>query len=140
MTRKGQISVTGTQWDESGEAQTTRITAAAEYHAGGEGFYILYEEANDGEGTIKNLIKFKNSTLELTKKGAVSTRMILAPGQEHRTLYNTLFGSLQLDIHTDTVESVLSEQELQISAAYSLCWQNNILCRNNILIKMQFEG
>ncbi len=120
MTRKGQISVTGTQWDEAGGEQTTRTTATAEFHTGSGSSYILYEESTDDREIIKTMIKLKGSTLELTKKGAVNARMVFEPGKEHMTLYATPFGSLPLGILTDTVESAISEDGLQISAAYSL--------------------
>ena len=166
MTRKGQLTVIGTQWDEAGEEQTTRTTAAAEYHTGSGSSYILYEESSaDGEGITKNMIKLKGSTLELTKKGAVNARMVFEPGQEFMTLYSTPFGSLPFGILTDTVDSVLSEKEVRISAAYSLTCkspacqsqvsqdlppqtlatqdpppQSNVISRCKITIKMLLEG
>lgn len=161
MTRKGQLTVIGSQRDESGEEQTTRITAAAEYYTGNGSFYILYEESTaDGGEITKNMIKLKGSTLELTKKGAVNTRMIFEPEQEHMTLYSTPFGSLPLGICTDTVESDLSEKEFEIRAVYSLtdpglsnqnpgsqgpalqgnpALQGSIISRCRILIKMLFR-
>lgn len=155
MTRKGQLTVIGTQWDEAGEEQMTQTTAAAEYYTGSGSFYILYEEiAAEGEGITKNMIKLKGRTLELTKRGAVNARMVFEPGQEHMTLYSTPFGSLPLGIYTDTVESVLSEKAIRICAAYSLTCQgltsqgliphdpppkNSIISRCKIFIKMLFQ-
>lgn len=160
MTRKGQLTVAGTQQDESGGEQTT-LTAAAEYYTRNGSFYILYEEsAADGGEITKNMIKLKGSTLELTKRGAVNARMIFEPGQEHVTLYSTPFGTLPLGICTDTVESVLSEKEIEIRAAYSLtnselsnqnpcsqgpasqgspASQGGIISRCTIFIKMLFQ-
>ena len=150
MTRKGLLTVIGTQWDEAGEEQTTQATAAAEYHTGNGSFYILYEEsAVEGEGITKNMVKLKGSTLELTKKGAVNTRMIFEPGQEHTALYSTPFGTLPFGILTDTVDSVLSEKGIRICAAYSLTCQgptcqgpvpqDSVISRCKILIKMEFQ-
>lgn len=155
MTRKGQLTVIGTQQDDSGGDQTTQ-TAAAEYYTGNGSLYILYEEsAGEGEGITKNMIKLKGRTMELTKKGAVNTHMVFEPGQEHTTLYSTPFGSLPLGIRTETVESVLSEKELRIRAVYSLTCQDqtvpgltrqapvsqsSIIARCEILIKMLLQG
>lgn len=145
MTRKGQLTVIGTQWDEAGGEQTTRTTAAAEYYTKSGSSYLLYEEIPaEGEGITKNMIKLKDGTLELTKKGAVNTRMVFGPGQEHMTLYSTPFGSLPLGILTDTVESVLSEKGIRICAAYSLTCQDpasqsSIISRCKIFIKMVFQ-
>ncbi len=136
MTQKGQLTVIGTQWDDSGEEQTTQTAAAAEYHAGSGSLYIFYKEAADNEEIIQNMVKLKGSTLELTKRGAVNARMVFEPGQEHMTLYSTPFGSLPLGILTDTVESVLSERELQIRVSYSLTSQGSTISRCKIFIKI----
>lgn len=151
MTRKGQLTVVGTQWDEADEEQRTQTTSAAEYYTGNGSLYLLYEEiSGDGGGITKNMIKLKGSTLELTKRGAVNARMVFEPGQECMALYSTPFGSLPLGIVTDTVESVLSEKELRICAAYSLTCQEpscqnqtsqrSIISHCKIFIHMLFQG
>lgn len=110
MTRKGRLTVTGTQWDESGGEQTEQTVSAAEFHAENGTIYILYEEDTaDGGEITRNMIKLKGGTLELTKKGTVGTRMVFEPGREHMTLYSTPFGSFPLGVLTDTVESVLTD-------------------------------
>lgn len=141
MTRKGQLTIVGTQLDGSGEEQTARIAAAADYHTADGSIYILYEEDTaEGEGTTRNMIKLKGGALELTKKGAVSARMVFEPGQEHMTLYSTPFGALPLGICTDTVESALSEEEFRICASYSLTSQGCPISHCRILIKFLFQG
>lgn len=140
MTRKGRLTVIGTQRDESGEEQTSQ-TAAAEYHTGNGCIYIFYEEAAaDGGEITKNIIKLKGGILELTKKGAVNARMVFEPGKEHMTLYSTPFGALPMGVLTDTVENALSEEEIRISAVYSLTSQGSPISGCKILIKMQFTG
>lgn len=155
MTRKGQLTVTGTQWDESGGEQTAQTVSAAEFHAENGTIYILYEEDADGGGITKNMIKLKDGALELTKRGAVSTRMVFEPGREHMTLYSTPFGSLPLGVLTDTVESVLSDQagnvltdsaenflsaeNFRICASYSLTCQGSPISRCKINIKILFQ-
>ena len=150
MTRKGQLTVIGTQWDETGEEQRTQTTASAEYYTANGSLYLLYEEisAEDKEIT-KNMIKLKGSMLELTKRGAVNARMVFEPKQEYMTLYSTPFGSLPLGILTDTLESVLSEKEILISATYSLTCQDlsgqdptsqrNVISHCKIFIQMVFQ-
>lgn len=140
MTRKGQLTVTGSQQDESGQELTTVTTASAEYYARDGVHYILYEETSeDTEGITKNYIKLKDGLLELTRKGAVSARMIFQPGQEHATLYSTSYGTLPLGILTDTVESVFQEDMIQICAAYTLTSQGTPVSKSKINIKIVFK-
>lgn len=140
MTRKGKIIVTGSQQDESGEHLSTVVTAQAEYYTRDKAHYILYDEIlKNTDDVVKNYIKLKGSLLELTRKGAVNTRMVFQPGQEHMTLYSTPYGTLPLGILTETLESDFQEDMLQIHASYTLTSQGMSLSRNKIHIKMAFQ-
>ncbi len=136
---KGQLTVIGTQRDESGEELTTQTTAAAEYFIKNDSHYILYEEhLDDAPEATKNIIKLKNNILELTKKGAANVHMVFEPGREHTTLYSTPFGTLPLGIRTDTVAGALAEDGLKILAEYSLTSQGVCVSRCKISIKILF--
>lgn len=141
MTRRGKITVTGSQQGEAGEELTTVVTAQAEYYTRDSTHYILYDEVlKDTDGVVKNYIKFKGGLLELTRKGAVSTRMVFQPGQEYMTLYSTPCGALPLGVLTETLESDVQENMLQIRAGYTLTSQGIPLSKNKIHIKMVFQN
>lgn len=140
MTRRGKITVTGSQRDEADGELTTVVTAQAEYYTRDRAHYILYDEIlKDTDSVVKNCIKLKDGLLELTRKGAISTRMVFQPGQEHMTLYSTPCGALPLGILTETLESDFRENMLQIRAAYTLTSQGMSLSKNKIHIKMIFQ-
>lgn len=141
MNRKGQLTIIGIQRDEDDAENRIESAVPAEYGFRSGSHYILYEESSDSPGeTTQNIIKLKDSTLELTRKGAVSARMIFEPGREHTMLYATAFGSLPLGIATDTLKSAFSEEDFQIRAEYSLTSQGRSVSRCSIFIKFKFQA
>ena len=137
MKKKVWLTLTGRQWDETGQENVTKLSAEAEYYERNGSRYILYEENEADTGSTQNIIKLKDGLLELTKKGSVSTRMIFEEGQEHVTDYNTPFGTLQLDIITSGLCSKQSEDCLEIHIDYDLTDRGHILSHCNISIKIQ---
>ena len=138
MTRKGQLTVTGTQRDEAGEESSTCVSAEAEYYIRDGSHYILYAE-DSPEGTVKSLIKLRDGILELTRKGAVGARMVFEPGREYITLYSTPYGSIPLGILTDTLESDFQENMLRLRADYTLTSEGMPVSKCKLLIKMLFN-
>lgn len=121
MNKKIQLTLTGRQRDMSGEETVTETVVPAEYFQKGNSHYILYEENMEGTSAVtKNTVKLKGSVLELTRRGVVNTRMILEPGRIHRMDYATLYGDLQFNIDTSSLETHFGENLLEIRTEYTL--------------------
>lgn len=80
--------------------------------------YIAYDDSPDGEAIVKTLVKFSESYLEITRKGAYNARLIFEEGKEHLSDYNTPFGTFK--ILTDTRKLSIKKQDnlIEISALY----------------------
>lgn len=137
MENQVQLTVTGHQKDEFGAETVTATKAVAEYYERNGTTYIFYEEIPEGTGAvIKNTIKFKNNVLELTKKGALNTRMVFDTENDFRVDYQTPFGCLQMDIHTVLVACTFREGLPQITAEYTLTSEENLLSRSIVTISL----
>lgn len=137
MGNQVQLTVTGRQKDEFGTESVTETKAVAEYYKKNGTTYIFYEEVPEGSNSIiKNTIKFKNNVLELTKKGALNTRMVFDAENDFRMDYQTPFGCLQMDIHTESVNCTLRDGLPQITATYTLTTEENLLSRSNVSINL----
>lgn len=118
------IEIIGVQRDDAGEINSSETIAYGEYYFRNGSHYILYEETDGDSGkTVKNSLKFKEGILELTRKGALQSRMTFETDKRHAADYATPFGMLQME--TDTSRILLSEEEehLRIKAEYDL-WAN----------------
>lgn len=136
MDRNVTLTLTGCQQDPDDGETVTKLSAAAECFERNGALYILYEESTEDGGTVKSRIKLKNLLLEVTRKGAMNTCMIFEAGKEHMTEYATPFGNLQMGIRTHSVKTDQSDNELTITADYSLTTGGAEISRCKISIKI----
>lgn len=116
-----QLTLTGRQRTAEGEENVTETSLQAEYYEREDGFYLLYQEPMDERGSVaRSCIRLKGSVLELTKKGAVRTRMVFEAGREHLTEYVTPYGCLQMGIRTEKLECLQRDGKTQLRMEYSL--------------------
>ena len=64
-------------------------------------FYVLYEEISEDEpDPIKVTLKFDGSSMELTKRGLLNSRMIFKENESFKSDYVTPFGTFTLGTFT----------------------------------------
>ena len=102
--------------------------------------FISYEEVSEDGETIKNLLKFDSSFLEITKKGALTSVMHFEQGKEYITDYNTPFGMLTVRTYTKQFLYTEDKKEIQILAKYDMEINNshNEKCDVKIRIMLQY--
>lgn len=124
MKNKVQLTLTGRQRAEDGEEAVTETCHTAEYYERNGSIYILYEEIpEDMDTAIQNCIKLKGSVLEITKKGAVNTRMVFEEGREYLTDYKTPYGGLKIGVCTENLKCLYPKDGLTIQVRYTLTSQ-----------------
>ena len=122
-----QLTLIGRQRDSAGEETVTKSTVMAEYYEKNGTLYLLYEENPECSETVTeiqknnrdaaeikkssgsvvhNRIKYKDNLLEVTRNGAINTRMVFERGKEHMTDYATPYGCLRLGILTHSLEMI----------------------------------
>ena len=137
MGKEVQLTLIGLQRDEEGQENITRLSVRAEYYLKNGSHYILYEEKQPDGGLTKNTIKFKDNLLELTKRGAVNSRMVFERGREHMTDYATPFGLLRLGVLAQEIVFCQSGNFLEIQARYSLAQAGQPFSHCKITINIQ---
>lgn len=137
MTEKVQLTLTGCQRDDAGGETSSELKAVAEYSFRNGSHFILYEETAEGGIVSKNILKLRGGVLELTKKGAVNTRMVFQEGTAHRTDYATPWGCLKLDVLTHSVTHSFRDNTRRIQAEYTLLSEGTPLSRCTIAILLQ---
>lgn len=134
------LTLVGRQRSPEGEETVTEQSAEAQYSERNGALYLLYEEKTQDGGRIRNRIKYREPLLELTRQGAVTTRMIFEPGREHTTDYATPFGLLRLGVRTAAVESDCGTDRTKISARYTLTDHGEPISHCEIHIFVQNRG
>ena len=87
--------------------------------------YIRYEEVyDDSQERSSSIIKIDGDSVEVTKKGVVSTKMRFTMGSKNMTYYQTPYGNMSLGIITKSIYLVygmevncehLSDCDMQIT-------------------------
>lgn len=100
--------------------------------------YLKYDEYFDGSTEpAKNLLKFDDSGLEVTKKGAVNTVMEFGENKHYLAHYLTPHGPLNLGIITDTYEVINSDTGIQINVNYCVDFNYDYMTNCSLTINIE---
>ncbi|MGN0376609.1 MAG: DUF1934 domain-containing protein [Suilimivivens sp.] len=144
MEKEVLLALKGLQFvmDEEGAKALETITPA-EYYKKNDSHYVIYDEVTEGfTDTTKNIIKFKGSQMEVTKKGLVNVHMIFEEKRKNMTSYNTPFGNILIGIDTDEVEIEEKADQIKVNVAYSLeaNYEHMADCKIEMNIRPREEG
>lgn len=122
MEKEVLLALKGLQFamDEEG-AQALETITPAEYYKRNDSHYVVYDEITEGfKDTTKNIIKFKGSQVEVTKKGLVNVHMVFQERKKNMTSYSTPFGNILIGIDTDEVKIEEEDGKIHVTVVYSL--------------------
>lgn len=121
MTEEVLVSIKGLQLMGPDDEDETEIVTRGTYLKKGDKHYIRYEEVVEGmEGTIQNLIKIDETSMEVTKKGLTNVHMIFEKDKKNMTYYDTPFGSLLVGISATNMELKNGEKDIDVTVQYAL--------------------
>lgn len=143
MTKEIFLSLKGLQMDAGEEAQEMETITPADYYMRNGNHYIVYDELAEGSSDItKNMIKFKDSYLEVTKKGLVNVHMIFEENKKNMTSYRTPYGDILIGIDTGSVSIKEKENKINVEVKYVLEANYQYLadCRIEMSICDRAEG
>lgn len=114
-------AIRGLQFLEEEDGEQIEVITPAEYYLRNDAHYLIYEEVDEDNGAkTKNMLKYKDHVLELTKKGAVNVHMIFEEQKKNITSYGTPFGNIMIGIDTSRVSLTEQENKISIRADYSM--------------------
>ncbi|MDE6064203.1 MAG: DUF1934 domain-containing protein, partial [Lachnospiraceae bacterium] len=95
MTKDVLLAIKGIQFDASEAESNVQTITAAEYYEKNSSRYVIFEETEEGtDEKTKNIIKFKDNMMELTKRGFVNVHMLFEENKKNLTNYATPFGDV----------------------------------------------
>ncbi len=143
MTCEVMAAIRGLQFLEEEDGEQIEVITPAEYYLRNGVHYLIYEEVDEDNGArTKNMLKYKDHLLELTKKGAINVHMIFEEHKKNITSYGTPFGNIMIGIDTSRVSMVEQENKISIQAEYSMDVNYERLadCRIQVEICPREEG
>ncbi len=122
MTKEVLLSLQGLQFDAvSADGDKIETITPAEYYKRNDSHYVIFEEAMEGfQEKTKNVIKFKENSLDLTKKGLVNVHMIFEENKKNMTSYATPYGNILIGIDARSVRLKEKEERIEVDVDYAL--------------------
>ena len=122
MTKEVLLSLRGLQFD-TGAADGDKIETItpAEYYKRNDSHYVVFDEVAEGfRESTKNIIKFKDNSLDLTKRGLVNVHMIFEENKKNMTNYATPYGNILIGIDAKSVKMMEEEEHIEVDVDYAL--------------------
>ena len=114
------VSVKGTQFIDGEKDSVEVITNGTWYERNGKQ-YLLYEETYEGmQVPTKNTVKIAPEIVEVTKKGAISSKMVYELGKLHMSDYTTPMGLIVLGITTKDIFVEADSDKLHMELRYAM--------------------
>lgn len=122
MTKDILVSIRGLQiMEEQGEEEPLEVITAGSYFQKNGKHYIKYDEAVEGmEGSIQNLIKINQDSMEVTKRGLSNAHMIFEEHKKNVTCYDTPFGNLLVGIAATNIHVKERQERIDVQVDYAL--------------------
>lgn len=142
MDKQVLVSISGLQFSAEDREALEMITVGDYYKRNGK-HYIVFDEASEGfAGTTKNMIKFNEHMVDITKKGVTNVHMVFEEKQKNMTYYDTPFGNLLIGLATNRVQVREEENGIDVQIDYSLDINYEFVseCKINICLKEKKAG
>lgn len=120
MTKEVLLALKGLQFDGENKEDITTILPAEYYERNGK-HYVIYEEVMEGfSGSTKNIIKFRDKEMDVTKKGIVNVHLLFEENRKNLSSYGTPFGEIMVGISTTKMNLTEDENHIQVDVDYEL--------------------
>ena len=111
----------------------------ASFYQRGGAFYWLYDEELEGHPhPWHTRVKYKGNVLEVTRRGEkkAASMLLFEAGKTYRTEYPTPFGSLLLDVVTESVEFIAGRAEtMELKISYILEYDGRPMGKYELIIR-----
>ena len=142
MDKEVLVSISGLQFAPDNKEALEMITVGDYYQRNGK-HYVVFDEIMEGfEGTTRNMIKFNEHMVDITKKGVTNVHMVFEEKQKNMTYYDTPFGNLLIGLSTSKVDVNEEESAIDIKIDYSLDINYEFVadCKISICLKEKKAG
>lgn len=121
MTKDVLLAIRGLQFDVNEDENKIETINVAEYYNKNNQHYVIYDEITEGfEERTKNIIKFREHSMDLTKRGLVNVHMVFEENKKNMTNYSTPYGNVLIGIDAKKVSCTEEEEQIRVDVEYAL--------------------
>lgn len=136
-------AIRGLQFSEEENDGQIEVLTPAQYYVQNGAHYLIYEEVDEESGAkTKNILKYREKSLEFTRKGMVNAHMVFEEQKKNVTSYGTPFGNILIGLDTSRVHMDKCDRKMNICAEYSMDinYEHFADCRIQVEICPREEG
>lgn len=138
MTKDVMISVRGLQFAEGASEDDIETVQRGEYYFRNGSHFLIFDEYMEGfREPVRNVLRFKNKELSLTKRGILNVQMLFEEGKKNYFAYMTPIGAITIGLDTHSVYSRLGEDGGSLNVKYTLDMSGSMLSRNKLDVTVQ---
>ena len=132
------ISIVGEQKVE-GQDDRSEVITEGKYMMKNGHFLINYKEYDEDlpDKFLNNLVKVENETVTISRKGPLSSQLILEKGKRHQCMYQTIAGTLSIGVFTKTLNNNLNENGGSLEVIYTLDFNSDLVSENRFKIDIE---
>lgn len=132
------ISIVGEQKVE-GQDDRIEVITEGKYMMKNGNFLINYKEYDEDlpDKFFNNLVKVENETVTISRKGPLSSQLILEKGKRHQCMYQTIAGTLSIGVFTKTLNNNLNENGGSLEVIYTLDFNSDLVSENRFKIDIE---
>ncbi len=121
MTKDVMVSVRGLQFEQGYDGENIEMIQCGEYYKRNDTHYVIYDEVTEGsKETTKNIIKFKEHEMNLTKRGFVNAHMAFEEKHKNLTNYVTPYGNILIGLEAKKISFTEEEKRILLNVDYVL--------------------
>lgn len=136
MNKEVKITIIGLHSSEQDNDQIDTICDGT-YGKIGETHVITYEETDEDGVVYKSTLRIKEGSIEVTKKGTMTSKLVYELGRQTVTEYNTPYGAISLEFDTTVLNVEETEDKLTAYVEYGMgiCGAHHADCKIDIRIE-----
>lgn len=141
MTKEVLVSISGLQMAPDEQTDSVEVIAPGEYYYRNNKHFVIYDEVAEGESeATKNIIKFNDDMMEVTRKGPANVHLLFEKNKKNVTYYYTSFGSLNVGIEARSIEVTEEENEIKVNVKYALEVNYEHVAECDIVLTVKSKG
>lgn len=119
------------------EADNVEVISVGRHTSRNGKAYIKFEEVYDGASEKSlTIIKITDDSIEVSKKGAITTCMEFAKNKRTLSCYNTPYGSIDIAIFTSVLDIKREEDRIDAAIEYTMEVNNQQMNTNRVEIEI----
>lgn len=100
--------------------EQTEVLSVGTYKKTADGYVIEYEEseATGFEGCTTRIESFGKKKVVMSRRGSVSSELVIEPGEKHHCVYGTLYGNFEVGVEARKVSDKLTDDGGRLTFTY----------------------